>query len=111
MALTVAKVSGADYTSGNKKVRVRTITFDSSYPTAGEALSASDLGLKAVQQFIPHGSFRNADGTLGIVVSYDYTNAKLIAHWGNAGTASGMPEVSSTTDLSAYSGRVTVVGH
>lgn len=111
MALTIAKVTGADYVAGNKKVRVRTVTFDSSYPTAGESLTAPDVGLKAIQQFIPHGTFRNADGTAAIEVSYDYTNSKLIAHWGNAGVASVLPEVTNTTDISAYSGRVTIVGH
>lgn len=111
MALTVAKVSGADFTDGNKRRRVRTITLDSSYLTAGEALIPADVGLRVITEAIPHGAFRNTDGTLGVFVSYDVTNQKLLAYWGNAGSASGLPEVTSTTDLSTYSGRITFIGY
>jgi hypothetical protein len=113
MALTVAKVTGGAYTLGNKKKRTVTITFDSSYPTGGEALTAGDLGVsgRTLIEVIPHGAFRNTDATLGIVVSYDHTNSKLVAYWGNAGSVSGMPEVANTTDLSTYSGRVSVVSN
>jgi hypothetical protein len=111
MALTVAAVTGSKpYITGNRDVVVRTITFDNNYPTGGEALTAASFGLKRLDEVRPHGAFRNTDATLGIVVSYDHTNAKLVAYWGNAGTASGMPEVTDTTDLSTYSGRVTAVG-
>lgn len=111
MALTIAKVTGRqDYVAGNRDTKVRTITFDSSYPTAGEALTAADFGLKTLDEVRPHGVFRNTDATLGIVVSYNHTTAKLVAYWGNAGSVSGMPEVADTTDLSTYSGRVTAVG-
>jgi hypothetical protein len=110
MALTVTKVTGADYVSGNKRVKVRDITFDSSYATAGEALTAATVGLKTIEQAIPNGAFRSTDATNSIVVSYDRTNSKLVAYWGNAGSASVSPEVTSTTDLSTYSGRITFVG-
>jgi hypothetical protein len=113
MALTVAKVTGGAYTVGNKKKRTVTVTFDSSYPTGGEALTAATLGVsgRTLIEVIPHGVFRNTDATLGIVVSYDYTNSKLVAYWGNAGTASGLPEVTDTTDLSTYSGRLSVISN
>lgn len=110
MALTVAKVAGADYTVSNKRVRVRTITFDSSYLTAGESLTPADVGLRVIDEARSHGPFRVTDGTSSIDVSYDHTNKKLLAYWGNAGTASVAPEVTSTTDLSTYSGRMTFVG-
>lgn len=111
MALTVAKVTGADHIAGNMRHKVRTITFDSSYPTGGEPLTAGDLGLKAVFEVRAHGPFRNTGATLGVTVSYDHANSKLVAYWGNAGTASGLPEVTNTTDLSTYSGRITAVGY
>lgn len=110
MALTVAKITGADHVAGNKRYKYRTITFDASYPTGGEPLTASDLGLKQIVAIVPMGAFRNTDATLGIEVSYDHTNSKLVAYWGNAGVASGMPEVTSTTDLSTYSGRIMAIG-
>lgn len=111
MALTVAKVTDGASVFGNRKIRTFTITFDSSYVTAGEPLTAATLGLsgKTLIAVIPHGAFRNTDATLGIIVSYDVANSKLVAYWGNAGSVSGMPEVASTTDLSTYSGRITVI--
>ena len=33
---------------GNKRVSVAEVTFDNSYPTGGEALTATDLGLTSV---------------------------------------------------------------
>lgn len=110
MALTIASITGADFKEANKAVKVRTITFDSSYATAGEALIPASVGLKQITQALPHGAFRSTDGTNSIIVSYDYTNQKLLAYWGNAGSASVSPEVTSTTDLSTYSGRMTFIG-
>lgn len=110
MGLTVSKVVGADYVAGNKKVKVRDITFDSAYVTAGEALTPGTVGLRKIEQAIPNGPFRNADGTLSIDVSYDRTNSKLLAYE-TAGTVSTPnAEVGSTEDISAYSGRVTFIG-
>lgn len=113
MALTIAKVTGATYKTdmkvGDKQWREFIVTFDSSYVTAGESLTAADLGGRVVYAVLPCGAFRNTDATLGIIVSYDHTNAKLVAYWGNAGSVSGMPEVASTTDLSTYSGRIIAI--
>lgn len=111
MALTVTAVSGTARSDGNRRRKCFTITFDSSYADNGEALSASTLGFRKVEEVIPHGVFRKADGSDAVFVSYDHTNSKLLAYWGNAGTASAVPEVTDTTDLSGYSGRVTVVGY
>lgn len=108
--LTVAKVTDGNYVIGNKRVHTFTITFDDSYVTAGEPLTAATLGFSKIIEVRAHGPFRNTDATLGIVVSYDHTNSKLVAYWGNAGSVSGMPEVASTTDLSTYSGRITAIG-
>jgi hypothetical protein len=114
MALTVAKITGTaggtDFTTGNKKRKVRTITFDSSYLTAGEALTPATVGMRSFTEVIPHGPFMIADRTSSVDVAYDYAAQKLVAYWGNAGTASVAPEVTSTTDLSGYSGRLTFVG-
>ena len=51
MALTLTKISGASFTISNKKLRVYDVTFDSSYPTGGESLTAADVGLKKIEQF------------------------------------------------------------
>ena len=115
MALTISRVSGADHVEGNTKVRVRTITFDSSYPTGGESLTAADFGLRRLFEVRPHGLFRTSSGTTAISVDYDHTNSKLLAYRGidpaNAGGAQvPWQEVANTTDLSAFSGRVTAIG-
>lgn len=113
MALTVAKVTGADYVAGNKRVKVRDITFDSSYPTTGESLTASDVGLKTIEQVLPHGLAGNSDGTeptLAVDVRYDHSTSKLQA-FETAGTVdTAHKEVTSTTDLSAFVVRVTFIG-
>ena len=111
MALSLSKVSGASFTISNKKLRVYDVTFDSSYATAGESLTASDVGLKTIEQLIVHGPAAAAAGTTAVFPKYDYTNSKLQAFWGNAGSASTAPEVTSTTDLSTYICRITVVGY
>ena len=110
MALTIAKVTNADFVDGNKRRRVRTVTFDSSYATAGESLVPSDVNLRAITEAIPHGAFRNTAGTKAVEVSYDYTNNKLLAYWSKGGPTDGLPEVDSTFDLSTYSGRMTFIG-
>lgn len=116
MAFTIASVSNADYVSGNKKVKVRTLTFDSSYATGGESLTPSEVGLKVITECKPHGPFRTSSGSTAISVSYDYTNSKMFAYRtkdpGNAGGADvPLQEVANTTDLSTFSGRVTFVGY
>jgi hypothetical protein len=110
MALTISKVLGADYVSGNKKVKVRDITFDSAYVTAGEALTPAQVGLRKIEQAYPSGLFRNADGTLAIDVSYDRTNKKLLAYETAASASSPHSEVTSEDDISAYTGRMTFIG-
>lgn len=68
-----------------------TVTMDSSYPTGGEAIDATgDLGY---EKLVFEG------GT--VVLQWDKANQKVVALWGNAGSASVLPEVTATTDLSA----------
>lgn len=108
MALTLTKVTR--YVAGNKRHHVYDVTFDSSYLDDGESLTPANVGLRKIEQAIPSGAFIDAGNDNAIIVSYDITEQKLVAVWGNAGTASVLPEVTSTTDVSAYSGRITFVG-
>lgn len=115
MALTITTpVEGADTVFGNKRVKVRDIEFDSSYPTGGESLVASDVGLTKIEQFIPHGPAGNSDGTastLAVNVRYDHTNEKVQA-FETAGTvATPHAEVGSTESLADYHVRVTLIGY
>jgi hypothetical protein len=67
-----------------------TVTLDSSYPTGGEAIDATgDAGYDVVL-------FESST----VVLQWDKANQKVVAFWGNAGSASVLPEVTATTDLS-----------
>lgn len=77
MALSVSEIARTVF--GNKHVLIAEITFDSSYPTGGEALTAATLGLTAVEAFVPAGPAAAAAGAASAVVKYDRTNSKLQA--------------------------------
>jgi hypothetical protein len=113
MALTVTRpVSGSDGVWGNKRVKVREILFDSSYPTGGESLTAADVGLKTIEQVLPHGPASNSDGTggnLGVPVRYDHSTSKLQA-FESAGDGDSLDEVGSTNSLANYLVRITFIG-
>lgn len=66
---------------GNKRFLRFDCTFDSSYPTGGESISASDLGMSVIDILIaaPNG---------GLVFEYDHTNSKLKAFFPTGGASS-----------------------
>lgn len=67
-----------------------TVTMDNSYASGGEAIDATgDLGYDTMV-------FESST----VVLQWDKANQKVVAYWGNAGTASVLPEVTATTDLS-----------
>src|SRR5688572_28466915 len=73
-----------------------TITFDASYPTGGEALSAADLkNLGEIEKII----FEPASNGTPVIkhLKYDYVNQKVLVY-DVAGT-----QTADATDLSAYS--------
>lgn len=118
MALTITKPHpDVDSVFGNKRIKVRDIEFDSSYPTAGEGLVPSDVGLTRIDQVLPQGPAGNSDGTAStsaVVVRYDHTNEKLQAFQGDADATTGsavLAEVGSTDSLADFHVRVTFIGH
>lgn len=98
MALTLTGVT--PFNKGSKRAVTLTIAFDSSYPTGGESLSLADMG------FVSSVDIVQVEPTLGYVFTYDYTNKKLIAYYGDNNNASdgALIEVPNTTDLSAVVG-------
>jgi hypothetical protein len=112
MALTIAKVTNGDYVIGNKKVRTRDITFDSSYATGGESLAATDVGLRNVVSVATDGGAKNAAGTSLIPVRYDYTNSKLQAfrYDGASAGKAFLEEVAAAVDLSLFTVRAVFTG-
>lgn len=115
MGLTIDKVTGADTVWGNKRVKVRDITFDSSYPTGGEALVASDVGLSKIEHVIPNGPAADSDGTGGthaVLVRYDYSTSTIQAFEGGASAnAAVFDEKGDTESLANYTVRVTFIGY
>ena len=112
MALTLSKPSPpADYTAGNKKVKYVIATFDSSYATGGESLTAADVKMKRITHVTPELA-SNSGKTAGVVVGYDYTNSKLYALTAAAvpGSGSLLQEVASTTNLSTLAVRLRIEG-
>ena len=86
---------------GDRRVTQTDVVFDSSYPTGGESLTASDLGLTYVDFAIAKVK---VNGTGSVVnVTYDIANKKLIAYTAAA-------EVADTTDISAVTATVTAFG-
>lgn len=104
MAISIAKVSGADHVEGNKKVKVRTITLDSSYPTGGYSLTPSQVGLKSIDSVSGSIARATSGGATTRTVSYDHTNQKLFVYT----TASA--EAANASDQSAFSVRLRFVG-
>lgn len=73
MALTIANTHPQKPAVwlGNVAGRMVTLTFDNSYPTGGESLSAADLGMSEIFQV--HLSPDSSTTAEGFVFQYDYT--------------------------------------
>ena len=98
MALVVTFNAGPKYRrNGSQKIVKGTMAFDSSYPTAGEALTAAQLGLSRVEHIEVHPGY-------GYVFDVTYSSATALlikAYWQNEVAASVLVEVTNATDLSA----------
>lgn len=108
MALTVSIVDTG--VMGDYKYTIADITFDSSYLTGGESLTASDLQFPSAVTYVSSEVLRNAS-TGFVVTKYDYSASKLQAAWDDApGANAAFIEVDSTTNLAAYTGRFYCLG-
>ena len=106
MALTIAVPGNASDMAGvpgNNKYVIKPATFDSSYATGGETLTATTLGLESIH-FIAL-SMENS----GYVAQYDYTNSKIVLYEAGADGAI-LDEVANTTNVSAVVVRVLAFG-
>lgn len=106
MALSVS-VSRTDTVGRYTKYTTGTITFDSSYATGGEALTASNLGLSSKVEFI------SVTPGSGYIFQYDYTNKKLKAYWPttDATAPNVAKEVANTTNLSTVTCNFVAFGY
>lgn len=107
MALTFTDASGdlrPQHVLGDLKVRFCTVTFDSSYPTGGEAIAASDFGMTRII-FISVNAASSASATKS--VAWDQANSKLMVY-----TDGGTPaEASDASDQSALTVQLAVFGY
>ena len=121
MALTFTEKKRAKL--GNAYAVSADITFDSSYPTGGEALAASAFGLNNIDIML-------CETALGYMFQYDYANAKLKAFYPRAALSGSLvvaesaatltgdtdvaaaagAEVTSTADLHTITTRVMAIG-
>lgn len=112
MALAFAKVYDAEATSGTFRETVYDVTLDSSYPTAGEAISARDVGLTTLYGLVPIGvsSVAGTAKTTEFSFVFDYKNSKLQALATGAAADAAFNEAPNATNLSTYVVRVRAIG-
>ena len=102
MGLTVADVEpfGMPQHVGALRMRIVDVTWDTSYPTGGEALTPEDVGLEQIVSFV-------AEPRAGIVA--EWQSDKLLAYWsGTAGSA--LDEVTNGTNLALVTHRCMIFG-
>lgn len=98
MALAFSTVTNKKI--GNRTVKVVDVTWDASYPTGGEAITAADFGLKKIDHITTSIAI-SADRTTACPVAWDRTNSKLVAYESGASGAV-LPEKGSTESLASY---------
>ncbi|MGH9266731.1 MAG: hypothetical protein ACRD0D_00985 [Acidimicrobiales bacterium] len=105
MAVSITNLSV--FVAGSKRMAVATVTFDSSYPTGGEPVTAANLGLATLDALFAADAVNATPANL--TVRFDRTNAKLLVFRTGLLNAAG-EQVPDTTDLSAFSTVVLAVG-
>lgn len=97
------------YTEHGLTMRSFTVVMGSSYPTGGEALTASTLGLTSLAAVICTPAAKS-DFSDAYAIQYDHTNSKLMAYRDTASSAA-FTQVPNTTNLSAYTCHLLAIGH
>lgn len=112
MALTVDPnvTARTDDIWGRQKVRIATVTFDSSYPTGGESFTPADVGLSEFNLVLV-----SPDSSPAYQFAYDYTNKKILVFGvqqdADAAVTDPFDEEDNTVDLTSVTVRVLCVGH
>lgn len=115
MALTCTIVSR--HNAGDLKLNTVDVTFDSSYPAGGEAVTPEDFGLENGIVSVIGNILRDPDTADNVYfVDFDATNSKLVVAGGDFTPAAQGPDIEVSgfgtpiTNLSAYTARLTVLG-
>jgi hypothetical protein len=106
MAVSVAK-NRTDTVGRYSKYTTGTITFDSSYPTGGEALLPTDVGLSSKVEFI------SVSPAGGYIFEYDYSNEKVKAFnpTSDVTAPTVAKEVANSSNLSTVTARYIAFGY
>lgn len=110
MAYTVSYPAGSagKFNVGNKKIRVCDVTLTGSYATGGEALTASDFGMRRILTVL--GNATEASGqTSAWQVHWDATNKKMKL-FGLAVAATGQTEHGAIAYAASSVAHLTVIG-
>lgn len=102
MAFTVAPVADGQNIAGNRRQVVVRLTFDSSYPTGGEAIAAADLGLSRIDALF-------IQPTSGYVFEYVASTGKIKAYLTGT-SAAVLDEVANATNLSTVTATAFAIG-
>lgn len=112
MALTFTKVSDAAGVQGTIRETFYDVTFDSSYPTGGEAVSPREVGLGTVihgAEVIGH-RLTSGTPTTAYVVLWDYVTGKLQVFVTGTSADTVLNEVANATSLATRIFRIRFVG-
>lgn len=101
MALTFTK--DKEGVAGDLRYWSGTVTFDSSYPTGGEAILASDFGFGSTIYVLDLGS------DSGLVFKFDRTNSKILAYYPTGGASAPTTLGAPTAAATLPSGSTTVL--
>lgn len=109
MALTLARTANNPNTVPRNGGAIRfiplQITFDSSYPTGGEAVTAAQLGLRGIYYVVP-----SVDTTGTYILTYNHTAGTTGGKFFVIVSATGA-EVANEVDLAAIIFNVLVLGY
>ena len=110
MALTLTRLKDGDNVEGEFFSRIYDVTFDSSYPTGGEAIAPASVGLKVIYGVRLLG-VKNTTGA-GYKVDWDYDDKKLIVSYGDndAGADGVFAQVADTTNIATLIVRLQFFG-
>lgn len=119
MALTIADVTtpnnaASQWTEGPFKVVLKDVTFDSSYPTGGEAVTAQQVGLNMLV-FADLGVAKVSDGSTAMLAGYVANADQLggvVFLWETAAVVDlPLDEFDNAGDASTYTVRMKFYGH
>lgn len=98
---------------GQYRVVRATVTLSGTYSAAGGfTLTPADFGLNTITEVEPSVFVDSAASPANAVVTYyNPSTGKLVIFWGNAGTASILPEPTGSPTLTNYTGVLRVRGY